>query len=216
MNGGRGVGRPRAASREILEEAACELFFEKGYAATSVADITQRAGVSRGTFFNYVPAKSDLLWTSVDDALDALAGDLAGRSAGEVAGGDGGGGGSGIGGDADRRGGRAVAVAEVRAALLRLAGGLEPGTVVLAFANAGPMGVTDELEESAARRQRRIGRILEAHLRTRGLGDLEAEVIGAAHAGAVIAALRAWARAGAGRTAFAGVLERSMEAIGGM
>ena len=65
----RRVGRPPAASREILEEAACELFLEQGYAATSVADITQRAGVSRATFFNYIPTKSDLLWTSVDDAL---------------------------------------------------------------------------------------------------------------------------------------------------
>src|SRR5690625_7835619 len=81
----RRVGRPRAASREMLEEAACELFLEQGYAATSVADITQRAGVSRATFFNYIPTKSDLLWTSVDDALDTLAAEL-GRAIEPVAG----------------------------------------------------------------------------------------------------------------------------------
>ena len=46
------AGRPRASSREVLAEAACELFLEKGYDATSVADITTRAGVSRSSFFN--------------------------------------------------------------------------------------------------------------------------------------------------------------------
>ncbi|HCX84255.1 MAG TPA: TetR family transcriptional regulator [Micrococcales bacterium] len=73
----RRVGRPRAASRDLLEEAACELFLERGYAATSVADITSRAGVSRSTFFNYVEAKSDLLWARFDDAVVALRARLA-------------------------------------------------------------------------------------------------------------------------------------------
>lgn len=70
MDSPRRAGRPRAASREILEEAACELFLERGYDATSVADITSRAGVSRSTFFNYVESKSDLLWARFDDAVD--------------------------------------------------------------------------------------------------------------------------------------------------
>ena len=47
------AGRPRASSRETLAEAACELFLEQGYEATSVVDIAQRAGVSRSSFFNY-------------------------------------------------------------------------------------------------------------------------------------------------------------------
>ncbi|HLS00520.1 MAG TPA: helix-turn-helix domain-containing protein, partial [Beutenbergiaceae bacterium] len=57
----------------MLEEAACELFLERGYPGTSVADITTRAGVSRATFFNYVTSKSDLLWAGVDDAIDDAA-----------------------------------------------------------------------------------------------------------------------------------------------
>lgn len=191
----RRAGRPRAASREILEEAACELFLEQGYAATSVADITQRAGVSRATFFNYIPTKSDLLWTSVDDALEELAADLAASDAAS---------------DAD--GTRAVV--EVRDALLRLAAGLEPGTVVLAFANAEPMGVVEELEESAARRLARASRVLAAHLRRRGMDDLTAEVIGTAQAGAFLAALRAWARRSpVGRTSFASVMGRALDAV---
>lgn len=66
------AGRPRASSRATIEEAAGELFLERGYAATSLADIAQRAGVARATLFGYVHAKTDLLWLEVDDALDAL------------------------------------------------------------------------------------------------------------------------------------------------
>ncbi|GAA3509123.1 TetR/AcrR family transcriptional regulator [Georgenia daeguensis] len=193
MSSGRRAGRPRSASREILEEAACELFLEKGYDATSVADITQRAGVSRNTFFNYIPTKSDLLWTSVDDALEGLAADLAATRGGD---------------------GPGDAVADVRAALLRLAAAMEPGTVVLAFANAEPMGVAEELEESAARRQSRAGRIVADHLRRRGADELTADVLGKAHAGAFLAALRAWSRSSAPREPFPDVLSRALDVLG--
>lgn len=187
----RRVGRPRSVSRATLEEAACELFLEQGYAATSVADITRRAGVSRATFFNYIPTKSDLLWTSVDDALDRLPGEL------------------------DASGGPEGAVVEARAALLRLAADLEPGTVVLAFANAVPMGVTEELADSAARRQVRAATIVADHLRRRGLLDLDADVLGAALSGAFLAALRAWSRSGPGRTPFTQVLRRALDVLVG-
>jgi AcrR family transcriptional regulator len=53
----------------VLSEAACELFLEKGYDATSVSDITQRAGVSRSSFFNYFAAKSDVLWSGFDEQV---------------------------------------------------------------------------------------------------------------------------------------------------
>jgi AcrR family transcriptional regulator len=66
------TGRPRALSRITLEEAASELFLEQGYPATSIDDIARRAGISRATFFNYFPQKSDLLFTSIDDALVKL------------------------------------------------------------------------------------------------------------------------------------------------
>lgn len=71
-----GSGRPKTSSRRTIEEAAAELFLENGYAATTVDEIATRAGVSRGTVFNYVSAKSDLLWLDVDDALDALEAEL--------------------------------------------------------------------------------------------------------------------------------------------
>lgn len=70
------TGRPRASSREVLSEAACELFLEKGYDATSVSDITRRAGVSRSSFFNYFSAKSAVLWSGFDERVDAAVADL--------------------------------------------------------------------------------------------------------------------------------------------
>ena len=63
------TGRPRALTRATLEEAASELFLEQGYPATSIDDIARRAGISRATFFNYFPQKSDVLFTAIDDAL---------------------------------------------------------------------------------------------------------------------------------------------------
>ena len=64
-------GRPRATSHDVIAEAACELFLERGFAQTTVADITQRAGVSRSSFFNYFGSKSDVLWGGFDARLDA-------------------------------------------------------------------------------------------------------------------------------------------------
>ena len=69
-------GRPLASSPEMLQEAALELFVEQTYAKTTIEEITQRAGVSRATFFNYFPAKSDVFWVDLDDALRRLSGVL--------------------------------------------------------------------------------------------------------------------------------------------
>ncbi|MDQ1128812.1 TetR/AcrR family transcriptional regulator [Microbacterium sp. SORGH_AS_0888] len=65
------IGRPRVSSREVIAEAACELFLEQGYAATSISDITRRAGVARSSFFNYFSAKGAVLWASFDERADA-------------------------------------------------------------------------------------------------------------------------------------------------
>jgi AcrR family transcriptional regulator len=53
--------RRKHETRSRVLEAAVELFGERGYEATKVADICERADVARQTFFNHFPAKSDLL-----------------------------------------------------------------------------------------------------------------------------------------------------------
>lgn len=51
--------RKQARPGELLA-AALELFVEKGYAATRVEEVAQRAGVSKGTLFLYFPSKEEL------------------------------------------------------------------------------------------------------------------------------------------------------------
>ena len=66
------AGRPRTSSKATIADAAAELFIENTYAGTTIDQITQRAGVSRATFFNYFTAKTDLLWVDVDAAIAQL------------------------------------------------------------------------------------------------------------------------------------------------
>ncbi len=65
-------GRPKNSSLAAIEDAAMELFLERGYRATTVEDIASRAGISRASFFNYISTKSDVLWIEVDRALMSL------------------------------------------------------------------------------------------------------------------------------------------------
>ena len=51
--------RKEARPGELLD-AALSLFVEKGYAATKVEEVAQRAGVSKGTLFLYFPSKEEL------------------------------------------------------------------------------------------------------------------------------------------------------------
>src|SRR5260370_5079270 len=57
-------GRRQRRSMEIRERlfrAALELFAQKGFAETTVEDITKAADVGKGTFFNYFPSKDHIL-----------------------------------------------------------------------------------------------------------------------------------------------------------
>src|SRR5271169_4664392 len=53
--------RRSAETRERLFHSALELFAQKGFAETTVEDITEAADVGKGTFFNYFPSKDHIL-----------------------------------------------------------------------------------------------------------------------------------------------------------
>lgn len=53
--------RRKADRPDELLDAALELFVERGFAATRVDDVAQRAGVSKGTVYLYWSSKEDLL-----------------------------------------------------------------------------------------------------------------------------------------------------------
>jgi AcrR family transcriptional regulator len=62
--------RQAEATRQLLVSVARKLFTEQGYAATSVEDITQRAGVARGALYHHFAGK-DALFRAVYEAVQA-------------------------------------------------------------------------------------------------------------------------------------------------
>ena len=53
--------RQREQTRNRILEAALELFYSRGYAATTMDDIADRADIARRTLFNHFPAKQAIL-----------------------------------------------------------------------------------------------------------------------------------------------------------
>lgn len=43
--------------KQALKTGACEIFSKKGYKATGISEITKKAGVAAGTFYNYYDSK---------------------------------------------------------------------------------------------------------------------------------------------------------------
>jgi TetR/AcrR family transcriptional repressor of nem operon len=63
---------PQIDTRERILDAARHLFWERGYAATSVHDILHRAKARSGSFYHFFRAKEDLLQAVLDIYVDAL------------------------------------------------------------------------------------------------------------------------------------------------
>lgn len=53
-------------TRSRLVRTAMQLFWEKGYASTSIADLLQSAGVNSGSLYHFFPGKQDLLLAVLD------------------------------------------------------------------------------------------------------------------------------------------------------
>jgi AcrR family transcriptional regulator len=64
--------RKKQATREALVRAAMELFVERGYDETTLAEIAEAAGVSTRTIFAYFPGKEDILFSAYRSMRDAL------------------------------------------------------------------------------------------------------------------------------------------------
>jgi AcrR family transcriptional regulator len=74
--------RKKRETRDALTRAALELFVERGYDETTLAEIADAAGVSTRTIFAYFPSKEDILFSTIEATRDALACALAERPAG--------------------------------------------------------------------------------------------------------------------------------------
>ena len=53
--------RKKEETKERIFNAAMKLFKSRGFAETTIDDITEKADVAKGTFFNYFPKKEEVL-----------------------------------------------------------------------------------------------------------------------------------------------------------
>jgi AcrR family transcriptional regulator len=70
------MSRPPASvapARTRILEASLDLFVKKGFAATSVGDIAQAAGVVRATVYNNFEDKEDILAAIIGDYMAGYA-----------------------------------------------------------------------------------------------------------------------------------------------
>lgn len=64
--------------RTTIEAAALKLFHERGFDAVKVQDICVECGISKPTFYHYVPSKDDILLRYYEEAIDIVEAHVAG------------------------------------------------------------------------------------------------------------------------------------------
>jgi AcrR family transcriptional regulator len=77
--------RKKQKTRETIIEVALELFVERGYGETTIAEIADAAEVSPRTIFAYFPSKEDILFYDMPEILERLAQVLRDRPEGATA-----------------------------------------------------------------------------------------------------------------------------------
>lgn len=180
-------GRPPVASRDLLQEAAFELFLEQGYEKTTVADIARRAGVGRSTFFNHFTAKSDVFWTELDDAATTLESRLSGSDA--------------------------PGLESVRRAILSVGEAFGPDRVPFVLTQYELIGSVGELQATAFARLVHHARLIGHHLTASGLRSELARAVSFALVAACVAAAGSWAAAGTSRGPLTPYLSRVIDPI---
>ena len=66
------VPRSREDVRGRLQQAALELYGDRGYDRTTAAEIAERAGVTERTFFRHFPDKREVLFEHVFSKFEAV------------------------------------------------------------------------------------------------------------------------------------------------
>ncbi len=75
------MGRWEPNAHERLERAALELFLQRGYEHATVAEITERAGLTTRTFFRHFTDKHEVLFSGQDTLYKLFAAAFAGAPA---------------------------------------------------------------------------------------------------------------------------------------
>lgn len=61
-----------ATRREEIMNAAVQLFSQEGYPSTTVEDIVLRAGIAKGSFYNYFKSKEEVSEAIIDSMADQI------------------------------------------------------------------------------------------------------------------------------------------------
>jgi AcrR family transcriptional regulator len=77
--------RNKQSARQTIVRVAADLFSERGYATTTLADIADAAGIAPSTLFNYYPSKSDIVFSLFNDAIESAERRIVDRPEGEPA-----------------------------------------------------------------------------------------------------------------------------------
>jgi AcrR family transcriptional regulator len=75
--------RKKEQTRRAIEDAAFRLFEERGYQATTVADIAEAADIAPRTFFSYFPSKEAVVFGDFEETFATLDARLRERPDGE-------------------------------------------------------------------------------------------------------------------------------------
>ncbi|NIL79843.1 TetR family transcriptional regulator [Rhodococcoides kroppenstedtii] len=175
--GGRALSDRRAERRRRFLAAGLAVIGEKGYAATSVADICAAAGLARSQFYDAFPNREKLLldvYDAVqDDARDAVIAALAAVENG------------------DRR---SLVIAAITALIDSL--GSDPRRARVSYLEM--LGVSDAVEQHRSRRRAEWAAFIEATLRGELGGDFVPpgghEFAATAFIGALTELISTWSR----------------------
>ena len=75
--------RKKRRTRELIAETARQLFFERGFEATTVSDVARAAEVAEQTVFNYFPTKEDLFYSRLEAFEQELVAAIRAREPGQ-------------------------------------------------------------------------------------------------------------------------------------
>ncbi len=164
------VGRWAPDARERLESAALELFVENGYEETTVAQIADRAGLNRATFFRHFADKREVILAGEDVLADLFA---------EAIG--------------DARVGASVTEC-LQAALAAAGDAMTPQRRAAATRRIQVVAANSELQERGELKLARIATSIAEALRVRGIDELTARLAAEVGVLAFRVAFEGWLR----------------------
>ncbi|CDO08221.1 TetR/AcrR family transcriptional regulator [Mycolicibacterium cosmeticum] len=146
------MARWEPGARERLVVAAVDLFTEQGYDRTTVAQIAERAGVTKSTFFRHFPDKRELLAAGQETLSRLLAEGIAEAPAG------------------------ATPLEAVAAGLRRAAGAMGPANQEMGPRIRAAVAASAELQERDALKSVGLAAAMAGALAARGVPELPAHL----------------------------------------